>query len=215
MKPWRKEVVAGVGIGLGALLLAALYVREKEKVDTLWSAFKTCEPFSPPPGTPVWLVGDSLGVGLTSPLRKQMLDRFSVSLSATPVQGHSTKQTLGHLPAGSLPAEGLAIVSLGSNDAAGLVDPVSMKVLVDKLSASGARVLWVVPPNFQLATPPLPATKAKQEAFLDVLRTDSRVELLVPSDDVVASLGADRVHLPPVGHALLAKQVADTLACST
>jgi lysophospholipase L1-like esterase len=109
----------------------------------------------------------------------------------------------------------LAIVSLGSNDEA-LLDPsteaADVAQIVSLLRLRGARrIVWVLGPNYAVAHPPAPATKASQQAFANLVAAQPGVEIIVPSNAVAATIGPDGIHLPPAGYAALAQQVLSTL----
>ncbi len=161
------------------------------------------------PGETVLLLGDSLGVGLAQHLA-DALAPAGVVLDAEPQTGWTAKRVRAAYDADPSLVASVVVFSLGSNDAA-LGDPAlerdDVAALVATARARGARrVVLVVPPNYALAAPPAPATTQKQQAFLSLWPDD--VELLRPSDAVVAQLGADRIHLPPLGYQALAREVA-------
>jgi len=158
------------------------------------------------PGEGVILVGDSLGVGLVD------LGHIAALIPQNPfvsvvTTGHNAHQTLSDLQASSA-AGGVALISLGTNDAA-LFDTASMAPyvtqLVQLLRDRGARrVLWIVPPNYAITNPPSPATPGKQATFRSMME-GAGVEVLEPPPDVVAKIAVDRMHLPPSGYQALAE----------
>lgn len=198
MSPYAAAVAAGLAFAL--LSYALLQAHTK--------------PAPVEPGQRVVLLGDSIGVGFGGPLHAQMQDA-GVDFASQATVGWTLRKALQAYEASDAGAE-VVVLSLGSNDAA-LADPASeagdAQQLVDLAWARGAkRVVWVTPPNFQIDPPPPPATKAKQEAFHDILvATSPRLEVLVPSDDVLRQLGQDRIHLTPHGYQVLASQVAGVL----
>lgn len=160
-------------------------------------------------GSSVLLLGDSLGVGISAPLREQ-LETAGLSLASQPHVGWTARQTNNLLTSSPELAADAVVYSLGSNDAA-LFDPSSeadaIASLVDTARARGARrIVWIVPPNFGLSAPPTPATSAKQQAFAALWPSD--VERL---QGPTAQLGSDGIHLPPTGYRALAESVAALL----
>lgn len=160
-------------------------------------------------GSRVLLLGDSLGVGISAPLREQ-LEAASLSLVSEPHVGWTARQTSNLLTSRPELAADAVVYSLGSNDAA-LLDPSSeadaVRSLVDTARARGARrIVWIVPPNFASSAPPAPATSAKQQAFAALWPSD--VERLQGPTDL---LGSDGIHLPPTGYRALAASVASLL----
>ena len=160
-------------------------------------------------GSTVLLLGDSLGVGISAPLREQ-LDAAGLSLISQPHVGWTAKQTNNLLTSSPELVGDAVVYSLGSNDGA-LFDPSSeadsVRSLVDTARARGARrIVWIVPPNFALSSPPAPATTEKQQAFAALWPSD--VERLQGPTDL---LGSDRIHLPPAGYRALAESVSALL----
>jgi lysophospholipase L1-like esterase len=102
------------------------------------------------PGDKIWLIGDSLGVGLLQPLGEIVLAHNFV-LSGAPVGG----TTIGYWDAHPVElveqwGATVVIVVLGTNDAAATEryrDTVPAKAahLVSRLHAVGTRVCWVGP----------------------------------------------------------------------
>lgn len=190
--------ISGAVLGLGALTWRLLK--------------KTSSIFRPSPlksGSRVLLLGDSLGVGISAPLREQ-LDAAGVTLISEPHVGWTARQTANLLTSRPDFAADAVVYSLGSNDGA-LFDPSSeaaaVQMLVDAARARGARrIIWIVPPNYGLSAPPSPATKAKQEAFTALWPSD--VERLQGPTEL---LGSDGIHLPPNGYRTLAESVATLL----
>lgn len=163
-------------------------------------------------GESVLLLGDSLGVGFSQHLA-DALAPSGVVLDAEPHVGWTAKRVRSAYEADSSLVGTAVVFSLGSNDAA-MLDPLlerdDVASLVATARARGARrIVLVVPPNFALASPPSPATTQKQHDFLSLWTDD--VELVLPSDAVVAQLAGDRVHLPPSGYQALGGEVAAAL----
>lgn len=172
------------------------------------------EPMSFPPlsaGERVLLIGDSIGVGLTSPLR-ELLEARGVSLDAHPVSGWNAHRVRALLDGDPTLRGDVVVVSLGSNDWAGIPNGDDVKAIVDTVFARGARrVLWVLGPNFGLETPPGTATKEKQLAFAQMVDAAMGAEPFPPPSDVVAQLSGDRVHLPPNGYRRFAEHIVEKL----
>ncbi len=192
----RRVLVAGAAgvsvlvVGIGAVFLA----RRVRKVAS---------------GGAVVLLGDSIGVGISGPLA-QALAAKSITLVSDAHLGWNARQVASSLLGSDLAGQAF-VVSLGSNDAA-LADPTieadAVNAIVAAAFARGAsRVLWIVPPNFSVASPPAPATTAKQQAFA-ALWSDRRIEKIAAPPDM---LGPDGIHLPPTGYADLAARVAAAL----
>lgn len=180
------------------------------------SSSSSCKPFEPQPGDTIYLFGDSLGVGIAGPLKTMLAAAYpGVNFIAKPVTGYNASQTLSKQIAGQA-VRGYSIVSLGSNDAAGNVASGGPAVRgVSSALAEGGPVLWILPPNFAISNPPLPATKEKQMLFIEQVQSDPRVDILVPSDAVVAHIySGDHIHLEPAGYKLLAEQVVARMLCS-
>jgi len=191
-------ITAGVGavLGVGAAI-----------------AYAVKGAFTAPPklvqGDAVVLLGDSLGEGLTPPLRA-ILDAAGIGMVSTAVKGWNAHQTAKTYLGSDLPATAV-VVSLGTNDAAQIspeLEAADVQAIVDTAFARGAkRFIWVVPPNYAIPTPPSPATPAKQQAFA-ALWSDPRVERVEASP---AQLAGDDMHLPPAGYGELADQIAAVL----
>lgn len=188
-------------VGIGAVIAGVIILRNDESAPVH-------------AGQRVVLLGDSIGVGVAHPLELSLVDA-GVGFASQATTGWTLTKMLAAYQASDATAD-VVVISAGSNDAA-LADPSKeadvAKALVQLGFARGARrVLWVTPPNFQIDPPPPPATKAKQEAFHDIMDASSpRLEVVVPSGEVVRQLGQDRIHLPPAGYHALATEVADAL----
>ena len=208
----RTEKIAAAVTAAAALLLGGFFMVRSSPSN----ATSDCKPFEPQPGDGVWLWGDSLGVGMSAHLRSAVAAAFpGVPFSSAAVQGYNARQTLSKEIAGR-EIRGFSIVSLGSNDAAGNVsnEAIQVQAVIDALASNG-RLLWVLPPNFNIEHPPAPATKEKQMAFIEQVQSDSRVEILVPDDVVMAHLSSgDHIHLDPAGYKLLAEQIVARMLCS-
>jgi len=212
MELTRTEKIGAV-VGAVAVLLLGGFLMTRSSPP---NATSECKPFEPQPGEGIWLWGDSLGVGMSAHLHAAVATAFpGVPFASAAVQGYNARQTLSKEIAGR-EIRGFSIVSLGSNDAAGNVfgEAVQVQAVIDALAVNG-RVLWVLPPNFNIAHPPAPATKEKQMAFIEQVQSDPRVEILVPNDAVMAHLSSgDHIHLDPAGYKLLAEQIVARMLCS-
>lgn len=155
------------------------------------------------PGESVLFVGDSLGVGTASRLGALLPQNPYTSLVHG---GWTAKDVLAALSASDA-AGSVAVVSLGSNDAALFAgEGAAVSDLAALLRARGARrIFWLVPPNFTIASPPAPATRAKQDAFRAIM-SNAGAESIEPGPDVVAQLGQDRIHLAPAGYQAFAEE---------
>ena len=199
------RLVAGLA-ALGVLVLggvgAVLYTRRGSIL-------------APPPlvsGDTVLLLGDSIGVGTAQHLANELAPS-GIALDAEPHQGWSAPKVRAVYEADPSLVATAVVISLGSNDWAGM-DPASeagdVHAIVATARARGARrVLWVIGPNYAIDPPP-PATPAKQQAFRALVEAED-VELVEPNAEVVAQIAADRIHLPPRGYAALARQIATLL----
>lgn len=166
------------------------------------------------PGEQVLLLGDSLGVGMGAALAAALPSTATIDREAH--VGWTARQVRTAFEADPAIFGHIVVLSLGSNDAA-MVDPsveaADVASLLATARARGARrIVWVVPPNFSLASPPGPATTDKQRAFRALLEADPAVEILQPSATVIARLGPDHIHLPPSGYQALAAEVAGALS---
>lgn len=153
----------------------------------------------------VLLVGDSLAVGLSAPLRRVLGGKLVVHAK----EGTRTDQwlSLGTWVAEERPA--VVLICLGTNDAMmgkPSVNQTSIAKLVGDASASGARVIWVLPPT-------LPATIGKTVVKDDVVR-DMVVATGVETFDsrkLDIPRAGDRVHPTSRGYQLWADALLSTL----
>lgn len=193
--------------------LAALGVLVVGGIGFAYSRRMISSPFAPPPlvsGESVLLLGDSLGVGMSQHLANALAPA-GVHLDAEAHVGWNAKQVRKAYEADASMVGDAVVISLGSNDAA-MMDPSveaeDVAALVATARARGAkRVVWIVAPNFARSPPPPPATSAKQMAFRALMEAQT-VEVMEPSDEVVAMIGGDGIHLPPNGYAAFGQQVA-------
>lgn len=93
----------------------------------------------------IWLIGDSIGVGLASAMR-----RAKVEVDDSTINGSTTKQWVGLLR-NITRGNTWAVVSLGTNDA---VDKAlrrefatNTEAIVNELRARNCRVIWLLPPS--------------------------------------------------------------------
>ena len=135
------------------------------------------------------LVGDSLAVGLTAPL-KQLVVGSGSSLQAQAKEG----TTILAWASKDYPACDVALVSLGTNDMK-LSDPMSERAKLDRmlatLRARAARVVWILPP-------PMPFADRGVLAMIRDAAAKAGVEVLV-SPDVPRS--PDKIHPTAAGYA--------------
>jgi lysophospholipase L1-like esterase len=171
---------------LGLRLLVGFGVREG-----IAAARATPQP--PPPGARVLLIGDSLAVGLASPMRK-LAESSGVTFASDARGGTVTRQWLSRGWAQSAIANTnptIVVVSLGTNDAAGKISAPAFAGQAAELAAlarkAGARVAWLVPP-------PMPYS-------IDAITTGLRplpVSRIAPPADLQRS--SDRIHCTPAGY---------------
>ena len=147
----------------------------------------------------IWLIGDSLGVGLLKPLRK-LAAAEGVVLDGSPVGGTAVAQwTSGAKYVANIDAAlkwpaGVFLVSLGTNDAINKVVP-DIASLVLRLRSQGARVVWIGPPTTGVAfAPTVIASLQRQCDALGVDYIDSR------QAKFQRALG-DTIHATPAGYA--------------
>lgn len=206
-------VGAAGGLAIGALVApsaaAAGTLPPGSAPDSLSSA---CSPFQPQAGDSVYLVGDSLALGF-GPTLKTAVNATWPNVAFKVWAANSENAASSASRVGNADVRGLVVLSLGSNDAAGAVDPDRIKALVKQLRAGGARVVWVVPPNDRIE-PKAPTTKAKQNLFWDTIE-GAGVEVLVPNDQVRDAIASDKVHLTPAGYEALGRQVAACIGATS
>lgn len=148
--------------------------------------------------TTVLLVGDSLAVGLTYPMRK-LAEARGLSFVADATTGTTARQwaSSGRLAADvAANRPDVVLVSLGTNDAHGDDSSFADDVATLIASTGGASVRWIVPP-------PMPFDMTNVRAVLAA----SGVPVF-PSDKAYPR-AADGIHMPPSGYAAWAQDIAD------
>lgn len=101
---------------------------------------------------PVWVIGDSIGVGIAAALRRRgvsLIDRAEVSTTTAQWMGR-VRDLEGRVPA-------VVVVSLGTNDAVarGLREQwrANAVQVVETLTRAGHAVIWVMPPSSHCTLP--------------------------------------------------------------
>lgn len=197
----------------GTLMLGAvgLYLTYKKNNEASSSGGERTPPSEevPPPlpprptlvaGDKVLLIGDSIGVGLEGPLRKE-LGQHGVYLDAVVKTGASIQSTKSVAPMGGQYA--LVLISLGTNDAARqnpLLEMPDAAELFGKLV--GAKdIVWVYPPAFAGGTSPEKGKEAVEEIF--------RAYSISAAPITAASVMQDpsRLHPAPAGYLDMARQL--------
>lgn len=159
------------------------------------------------PGASIWpkpparflLLGDSLALGLNAPLRSE-LARFvwaptHARIGATLADFRNVEAILDETK------PSVVIVSLGTNDAAAPSPDYHMHFgahaveFVRAIQATGARVVWLMPPEMPFET----------EDILDAIVRSGATYLMPPS---TLERAADRIHLTQRGYAAWAHRVA-------
>lgn len=140
-------------------------------------------------GDRLLLVGDSLAVGLTAPL-KQLATASGVKFAAQAKEG----TTVAFWSGADFPESDTVLVSLGTNDMK-LLDPLAerpkLDVLLAKLGKLSKRVIWVLPP-------PMPFPDKGVLGMIDDAAKVAKIAL-VPSLDV--DRGPDKIHPTGRGYA--------------
>lgn len=166
---------------------------------------------------PTVLVGDSMGVGLTSPLRMAGMPIHSIALQGTTVE-YWTKQGAAALQAALATKPGAVLVALGTNDAFnGDSYAPRASAAVDKLivaiRATGAEIYWISPPK-------LPASyggKAPSQAVLDAIREAVQKApdvFWIESSDLTIPRSADGLHPTGAGYSYWSDIIVDRLGLS-
>ena len=99
------------------------------------------------PSKPLWVVGDSIGVGIAAALR-----RAGERITDMAVESTNARQWVVELAKGQWPSEPATIVvSLGTNDAASAVllreFRANAETIMRALLARGHQVIWILPPS--------------------------------------------------------------------
>lgn len=97
---------------------------------------------------PIWVIGDSIGVGVAAALR-----RAGLHIEAEPMNGTTARRWLGWLRARRTWPTGprFVVVSLGTNDAQSkelrYEFAANAVAIVEELQRRGHRVCWLLPPS--------------------------------------------------------------------
>jgi hypothetical protein len=221
---WQKW---GLGIAVAGLGVGAAVVLSRQAPEDGAQQLPPLIPRSPQlvPGDVVLLVGDSIGVGIAPPL-KTILAQHGVILVSYAHQGDAAAATAAILQDRGVPdRQRIVLTSLGSNDAAGnKPEPLSsLKQIRDQAvtadgpiaSATYLPLWWLQPPSFLVPKDkvPAPATWQKQALFRAAVM-DAKFDGpgIAPSPAVLAQLGADRIHLSPLGYKLYAQEIASNMS---
>jgi lysophospholipase L1-like esterase len=160
------------------------------------------------PGDAVLLVGDSIGVGLASPL-KSALAASNVTLDTDVAVGRSitTQAADGYVPQG---AYKVILLSLGSNDTAAKgTEQATLQRYVTWLQdylVPGGKILWVLPPSFTGTL-----TAAQQAVLSEFQAVNIPAVPIQGSLPSVASDTAMHLHPTPQGYQTYAKQIAQAI----
>jgi hypothetical protein len=149
----------------------------------------------------VVLLGDSIGVGLSSHLAKLVGGRFEARVKT----GRTAQGAVSALQ-GDENTFDFALLSLGSNDA--LLDashfPGALAAMVSGLNMPVERIFWIVPPGFTYNTGKSPAGVA---AFTQAM-LDAGIRAIASSPVPPAPDDPMRLHLAPSGYAQFAASIA-------
>jgi lysophospholipase L1-like esterase len=156
------------------------------------------------------LVGDSLAVGLASPLRSRFRaaggELAGHGINSTTIDHWAQGTTLAAALTQARPA--LTLVSLGTNDLA--AKPADHKrpliaTLVARVRASGSGIAWVLPPS-------VPIT---DRGGIRAILAEELAQLAVPafdSEKLTLPRAPDGIHLTPAGYDTWAGHIAQWLA---
>lgn len=154
----------------------------------------------------VLLIGDSLAVGLKSPL-SVLASADGLAFRGAGIGGtHIGSWTGGHLSNALAFNPTLVLVSLGTNDAYMMVDDVwarqepKLRMLLEKIRAQGAEIVWIGPPSL----PDPYGRKSVDQNFL--------VQLRAHAPNYMDSTGldlprADRLHPTGAGYQQWASEI--------
>lgn len=161
----------------------------------------------------VLLVGDSLALGLTSPLAAEA-KKYGIDLHGDGRTGTTAKQwvTGGWLAKDIADVQpGMTLISLGTNDAMGDLSNFGSEIqtLIDQATSGGGVVGWIGMPSFdpeKTHFPPGNVDKARQ-ILKDTL--SARGIQVFPSDaHTFAPRAPDGIHMTPASYAAWASDVA-------
>jgi lysophospholipase L1-like esterase len=178
----RRWLYGGLAVAAGVGLVATMVRRRPKLV----------------PGARVLLIGDSLAVGLATPMG-QLASGAGVAFERSGVVGSTIKQwapggayaaTVADLLAAFVPT--LVLMSLGTNDMK-LPDPTveagALAAIVAGVRAAGAAVVWVAPPT-------MPFDDRGVRAMIAGAGVD-----VFPSDSLSIPRAPDGIHPNGVGYA--------------
>jgi lysophospholipase L1-like esterase len=189
----------GAAIGLGVVAAVMTHRKRSSSVGAL----------------PTLLVGDSLAVGLASPLKMAGLPIHSIGVEGTTVE-YWVNQGRPRLLQELATKPGGVLISLGTNDAFNgdtyaSKATASTRQLLELLTAAGVSVFWVSPPSLPSSyggkSPSqavLNAIKAAVQASPDATWVDSSIWTLERS--------ADHLHPTGAGYSHWADLIVDQLA---
>jgi lysophospholipase L1-like esterase len=163
---------------------------------------------------PTLLVGDSMAVGLLSPLRMAGVPVHSIAVEGTTIE-YWLGKGLPALQATLATKPGGVLVALGTNDAyngatyAATAKAAAAK-LVTMLNAAGASVYWIGPPSL----PSSYGGKSPSQAVVDAIR--SAVEASsdgtwIDSSTFALERSADQLHPTGAGYAHWADLIVDQM----
>lgn len=192
----------GIGlVGVGLLAAAAAFLRRPR------SSAKT--------SGPMLLLGDSLAVGLSGPLKSLGLPMQSIAIEGTTTEFWTTNGR-ARLAVALTPSIGTALISLGTNDAyAGeSYAPRAFAAthqLLSTIIGAGAQVLWIGPPNL----PSSYGSKRLNQSTIDTIRqvvesTDGALWLEHSNTNLPRQ--SDQLHPTQVGYVAWANLLVDELA---
>lgn len=189
-------------LGLGGLGLTAYGMfRQSKQTEAEEKARRLLRP-----GDSFILIGDSIGVGLQDHLSKLSHD-YGSSFDSLVKIGTTVTYWNQHVDARDAGYD-LILLSLGSNDVVG--DPTqqaqAMNELIDKLTARGAPVYWIVPPSFRIGH-----FKPRQQIFADMLADRGVFPLQVDGPQQSVASDPMHLHLTPQGYRTYAAQIFDAI----
>lgn len=192
---------AWIYVGLGAAAVTAVGLVELLSGPTLR------------PGDRVLLIGDSLAVGLTVPLRalakEQGIAFQGIGVVGTRIDQWAHSPELGQALQSFQPT--VVLISLGTNDAymmgppdVGTRQAPSMEKLLTQIEASGPRaIVWILPPK-------LPTKAISLASVLTLIEAQHAIDLpkhlrprvsIFPSGRLTLARGPDEIHPVASGYA--------------
>lgn len=183
------------------LLLGAGWLVVRNSNDSDDSDVDPAAPAVISPGDTVWLLGDSLGVGLRKHLVRLATDHGCM-LEATAKVGAPTRwgAKLAHAQAKSFD---VWLVVLGANDGGTRPDALRSAVRAIRMAAdaSGARLVWLLPPNG--------GGLPRYDQVFSIVAAEAGDFVLPPKE---VEFAPDGIHLTSTGYAQWARHVWDSLA---